>query len=252
MEINITGIPSLKILNLGFSSEAISVYLSNIEAVTHFSFNSLSTINQSILDLFFGQLQNIENLSLFGNFSRLNLSKLANLKTLNLEGTIKEDFSNEIFRNISQRLVELRISLRNMEEKTLFKLFESLNFPNLLSLIFFDIKNFESVNMLFFERFPKLLDLTIKRCKLKIIEDDTFSKLKYLNNLDLSENSLILLNKRSFSNLSFLQSLNLNYNNLKSLDRDIFIYFQKSINIEIKFNNFPDDYEMPFYRRNHV
>ena len=89
------------------------------------------TIDQNILTQLLDQVQHIQQLFLRGNFSYFNLDNLANLKVLVLEGTINESFNMELFKNLCNQIVVLRISLTNIDYKTLFKLFDGHTFSYL-------------------------------------------------------------------------------------------------------------------------
>jgi Leucine-rich repeat (LRR) protein len=211
-----------------------------MENLKIFELNTSNTIDESITAQFFDQLQNIENISLNGKFSYFNLDNFAHLRALNLEGTINENFTFRLSRVLSERLEELSFSFENIDESTLFELFDNYDFPKLQVLVFSQIDSLENLNMNFFKRFPNLRELTICGCcKLKIIEDYTFSNLEHLVNLDLSNNSLEKLNKRSFCNLKNIETLYLDDNKLSSLDKELFIDLPKSAKISILNNALP-------------
>lgn len=225
-----------------------------MENLKFFELNSLSTIDESITEQFFDQLQNIERISICGKLSYFNLDNFQHLKAIYLEGTIDENFNFRLFRFLSQRLENLSFSFENIDEGTLFELFnDDYDFPKLKVLVFFQIDCMENLNTNFFRRFPNLLELTIRGCcKLKIIQDYTFSDLVHLVHLDLGENSLETLNKRSFFNLKNIEKLDLSDNKLRSLDKDLFIDFPESAEINASNNNFPTNVQVDTNLRHRI
>ena len=166
-----------------------------------------------------GDLQHIEELFLRGNFSYFNLDYLFNLKVFSLVGTINENFSIELFKNLCNQLTILKIELTNIEDKKLFKLFDDRNFPYLIAFSVLKC-NIKRLNKEFINRFPILKKLFIIDCNLEVIEHDAFSNLEHLCCLDLSQNQLKFIEKNTFSNLKNLEILDLSSNELINLDAE--------------------------------
>ena len=72
------------------------------------------------------------------------------------------------------------------------------------------------------------LDLSSKN-RIESIEENAFSNLKNLANLDLSFNSLSMLNPKSFIGLENLKIFELSCNNLKYLDQSLFNFICNTV-----------------------
>lgn len=177
-------------------------------SLTYLSLCITCPIDQNIITRLLDNIQHIEKLTLTGDFSYINLDKLVNLKMLTLNGNINESsFNVEIFKNLCNQIRKLRVILKDIDENTLFKLFDGHNFSNLRSLVIMHC-NIQLLKKEYIpNRFPMLRHLFIHYCNIEAIENDAFSNLTRLNCLDLSNNSLRFIKKRMFSKLKNLKIL---------------------------------------------
>ena len=102
--------------------------------MTFFSTAIYTKLDENIITKLLDQLHDIEQLNLHGNYSYFNLDNFVNLKTLILEGTIKEDFNFKLFKKLCIQLEDLTISSSEINDKILFKLFDGHHFSNLIAL----------------------------------------------------------------------------------------------------------------------
>lgn len=172
-------------------------------------------------------MQHIKYLFLTGTFSYFNLDRLTNLKMLSIVGTINKDFNIELFKNLCNQIMFIKIKLKNIDDKTLFKLFSGYSFPYLMSLTLRD-SNLKRLEKGFINRFPFLSNLFIINCKLEVIEHDAFSNVNYLKCLDMSQNQIKFIERNTFTNLKNLEILDLSGNELTNLDVN-FIGVKKSV-----------------------
>ena len=205
VEINIDSLSSLQRLNLRYRRKTI-ISLSSKYA------------NYSL-----------EDLSLQGTFSYLNLDKFINLKKLSLTGNINQSFNLELFRNLSNQLEELSFYCR-ADEKTFLKLFEGCHFSNLKYLYLKECCCMKSLNKNFIDRFPMLKDFRMNSCEIETIQQDAFIDLKQAEYIDLSYNLLNFIGKNAFSNLKMNLSLDLSYNRLTYFDPE-FIGLGNSVQV---------------------
>ena len=235
MIFNIEGLSSLKVLSLKSKSTDTSFSIRNLNSLISL-YLYISTIDDKNLKVL-EQVQHIEQLNLCGNISYLNLDFLSNLKMLAITGTITESFNIELLKNLSYQLEGLNIMLKNVDEKTFFKLFDGCNFQNLHNLSLSDF-NFERFKKEYINPFPMLRQLYLLECNVKEIEKDAFSNLnlKNLTLLDLSGNWLKFIEKNTFSNLKNLEILDLSDNLLEHVDAE-FIGVRNSVKIFL--DNFP-------------
>ena len=91
-------------------------------------------IDETIVTSIFEQVPYIQKLHLNGNLLNFKLGNFVNLKQLILDGEIGKDFNFELFENLCNQLEDIKIRLFNIDEKTLFKLFDGFNFPYLVDL----------------------------------------------------------------------------------------------------------------------
>lgn len=193
---------------------------------------SIITIDQEIITRVLDQVPYIEKLVLGGNFSNFKLNNLANLRSLYINGHIKENFNVDLFKNLCNQLEVLQVKLINADKKILYKLFDGHYFPNLLSLAFRNCENLDRLEKEFVNRFrfPILRGLFIVKCNLETVEKDSFSNLKNLEIVDLSGNKIKFIEKNTFSYLKHLKLLDLSRNKLTNLDRK-FIGVRNSVEI---------------------
>ena len=185
------------------------------------------TIDQNIIKQLLDQVQHIQYLFLRGTFANFNLDSFANLKLLSLDGTINEEFNLELFKNLCNQILYLKIKLTNIDDKTFLKLFNSYSFSNLLSFVIIGC-NLKRLKKKYISRFPILTNLFIIDCNLEVIEHKAFSNLKSLRFLDLSENRIKFIEKNTFSNLKNLEIIDLSSNELTNLDAE-FIGVRNSV-----------------------
>ena len=219
VEINIDGLSSLKTLDLDVPSTRKSFSITNLNSLTTFELcDRTNIINQKVIENF-ERLPNLKSLTLEGNLSYFNLDNLVNLKHLSLSGNMKNKFNFEIFKNLCNQLEALRIGFTNIDDNTLFELFNGHYFSNLKSLIFVRCY-IKRVHKNFIDPFPMIKRLSIVACELEVIESDAFSNAKQLHYLDFNANMISSIQKNVFSNLNNLETLNLSNNKLESLERE--------------------------------
>ena len=172
-------------------------------------------------------LPNIERLALAGKFSSLNLDDLFKLKHLSLYCYLKDDFKYffdfDLLKNICNQLESIKIVSQDIDDNFLDKLFHSHNFPYLSKLVLAKSKitKFEKN---FFDLFSILqIFSAFENKQLRKIEDDAFSNLKRLNQLNLNDNCIESIEKCHFSNLTKLKTLILYGNPLKNIKENVFL-----------------------------
>lgn len=183
-----------------------------------FSFQKQGTpISSDILEKFLNISPNIEYFRLYGKFSYFNLDNLVRLNKLVLYGTIQiKEFNFEILRNLCRQLISLYISLDNIDDNNIARLFNDLQFPNISDLTINDTK-ITKLEKELLNGFPNLESLKISGNKLlKIIDHDTFSNLKNLKNLVLLSNCIESLEREHFSELINLEVLDISRNAIKT------------------------------------
>lgn len=219
VKINLEGLCSLKKLHFGANSPYIVFSLRNLNSLQALSLCLRSPIDETIIRELYEQVPNIEKLFLSGNLSYFNLDSFVNLKVLSLDGTcLNESFNIELFKNLCNQLTILNIELTELDEETLYKLFDGLNFPFLYSFSIMKC-NLKRLSKEFFNRFPILERLNIIDCNLEVIEKDLFSNLNSLSHLFLCKNRIKSIGKNTFSNLKNLEILDLSGNEtIKDLD----------------------------------
>ena len=151
---------------------------------------------------------------------------------------LNESFNIDLLKNLCNHLTILNIELtEELEEETLYKLFDGLNFPYLYSFSIMNC-NLKRLNKEFFNRFPTLKLLHLIDCNLEVIEQDLFSHLKCLRHLFLCKNRLKSIEKNSFSNLENLEILDLSGNeSITDLDSE-FIGVENRVQILLADKNF--------------
>ena len=187
-------------------------------------------------------------LNLSGELSYFNLDSLSNLKSLDLVVTIMDDFNFQLFDNLCNQLEHIKISCWNLDDKYLEKLFYGRNFPYLTTLCITDsLKNiklekklFDGLRMLqkliisfrknvqivdndLFSNLIELQELDLSYTYIEFIDKTLFSNLINLKKLDLVGNQIISIEENSFSNLHNLEYLNLSFNRLTSLNAKSFV-----------------------------
>ena len=222
MEIELDGLLSLQYLylkqrSLEFFSARNLPSLKEFNLITYFIHKRFST-------QIFGNLSTIKELRIDAGFTDINLDDLVNLEKLTIFGDIGRNFNFDLFKNICNHLQELSIILGNIANEHINELFYGLNFPNLVKLHI--VKS--QVAMLeknMFEGFPMLQSLTLNENKrLRKIDNDAFSSLTNLVELDLKNNSIVSINQKHFAPLGNLKYLNLMNNRLKKFDLSILDY----------------------------
>ena len=219
VKINIEGLSSLKRLHLGLNSAEIDFSIRNLNSLIILSLFIGCTIDQNILTKLLDQLKHIRQLFLVGSFSYFNLDYLVNLEVLSLYGPINESFNIELLKNLCNQIMVLKIITLKIEDKTFYKLFDGLTFPNLKAITIQNC-NLKVLKKEFINRFPILRKLFILNCNLEVIEQDAFSNLKQLYCLDFSSNHIKFIEKDTFSNLNNLKILDLSLNGLTNLDAE--------------------------------
>lgn len=89
-----------------------------------------SKIDENLMTRILEQIPTIEELYLHGNISYINLDRLVNLRELSNAGTFDtENFNFDLLKNLCKQLEKLKIVLKDLDEKSFFKLFDGCNFP---------------------------------------------------------------------------------------------------------------------------
>lgn len=229
VEININGLSSLETMNIDVPSTRKSFSITNLNSLTTIELcDRTNIINQNVIENF-ERLPNLKSLTLEGNLSYFNLDKLVNLEYLSLSGNIMNKFNFEIFKNLCNQLTGLTIGFINIDEQTLFEMFDGHHFSNLRGLIFIRCY-IKRVHKNFIDRFPMIKNLSIVGSELEVIEPDAFSNAKQLDYLNLSGNMISSIPKNAFSNLKNLETLILINNELESLERE---YIGVGISVKI-------------------
>lgn len=89
---------------------------------TSIPFCRTGTIDEKITAKLFNQLPNIKELTLSGKLSYFSLDTLVKLNKLRLEGSIKENFNFDLFKNISKQLMILILNFDNDDDEILLSL----------------------------------------------------------------------------------------------------------------------------------
>ena len=180
-------------------------------------------------------MSHIQELYLHGELCYFNLDSLVNLRLLSLSGLINPNFNFELLKNLGKQLECITISLSNIDEKTLFKLFDGYKFPYLVD---FTLMHFRTNRLKkeFLNRLPMHRQLIITDCSIQVIEHDSFSNMQQLTSLNLTRNRIEIIEKNTFSKLKNLKTLNLSKNKLTNFDRS-FIGLENSVKVNIEKNN---------------
>lgn len=236
-EVNIEGklLPCLSTLNLsGRSIKEISVR--NLKSVENFTISIAASIDETMSRKFFDHLPNIQELTLKGRFSNLNLDSLINLKNLTLYGIIIEtEFNFDLFKNICKQLENLNIYFYDIDYKGIADLFSDNRFDN-MNFLSITIFKFNKLERKFIDRFPMLREFHFNSNKLRTIDFDAFSNSKQLEYLSLRSNCIKTLNRRYFSELGKLTTLDLSYNQLKSIGKNMFSSLKKLESLRLSYN----------------
>ena len=188
--------------------------IQDLSLICHFSIIEFDSF--AILE----KCQNIVAVSLIGSFSNINLDGFVNLKRLKLCGELLDDFNNfDIFRNICNRLEELLIKFKNMDDEIMSNLLYDCDFPNLSSFKITTSK-ITRLEKKLFDRFNPMLEF-LSVChndELRTIDKEAFSSLKNLKYLYLVSNQLSELDSQLFSTLENLEDLRLAFNRLTHFD----------------------------------
>ena len=203
--------------------------LENLPSLRHFSldFHQLK-IDSTIESKLFDKLPSIQHLCLTGRFSHFNLDSLVNLKSLSLTGQPNKDFNFDLFKNICNKLVVLRINLMDIDNKFIDTMFFDHSFSILTSLSISSSKSIiDKIEKEFFFAFPMLQSLIICNkfpylAPSSSIDPEAFSNLKQLISLDLSGNGINSLKRSCFSGLDKLKYLNLSQNRFESIGENVF------------------------------
>ena len=180
----------------------------------------------------------IEKLNLCGKLYNFNLDSLNYLRKLLLYGKIQEDFNFDILNEtICKKLEKLSIAIENtnIDNDNLTKLFKDHHFPNLVDLsIRFSKTDRAEKNL--FDRFVNLHTLKIDQ-EFRLIDNDVFSNLKHLVNLEMSNGFIESLDQRFFSQLTKLESLKIHSNGISSIEENTFLHLKNLNNFQFHYNN---------------
>ena len=234
-EIKIEDFSSLKSLALNlYSVERIT--LRNLIGVRDLKFELVeSPINSEIHVKLFDQLPNIQKLTLIGKFSNFNLDNLFSLQELSLKGSLDKEFNYDLFKNLCNQLIDLSIDCSNFDSESMNKLFFDHHFQNLSKLRIMNTK-IDKLENIIFSLFKKLDDLKIlKNKQLKTIDYDSFTNLKQLTRISLTENAIESFDKRHFSELTNLEYLKLSELNVVSIEENIFENLRNLTNLDLSY-----------------
>ena len=235
VKFNIEGLSSLKTLYLGPNTDKVDISIKNLPSLRNFSLSLSDEINDEIITRLLDQLPHIKELHLKGNLSYFNLDNFVNLRILSLCGSLNENFNFDLFKNLCNRLEDIKISICNIKEENFFKLFDGYNFPHLRDFTIFYL-NLKRLKREFINRLPKPRNkLNLYECEIEVIESDSFSNMQQLTSLNLTCNRIKIIEKNAFSYLKNLQKLNLSGNNLIKFD-PIFIGLRESVEVNIESN----------------
>ena len=158
--------------------------------------------------------------------SDFNLDNIIHLQELSLNGSLDKDFDYDLIKNLCNQLTDLTINCSNFDDESMNKLFVDHHFPNLSKLRIMNTK-ITKLGTDFNSRFQQLRDLTIYNNREIRIDCDTFSSLKQLTRLKLTENYFTIdVDKKAFSELTNLEYLKISgkfiikefmFTNLKNL-----------------------------------
>ena len=220
-EIKIEGFSSLKFLMFSFQSLEQFI-LRNLFALKTVCIHLETPINSEVLLKLIEYLPYIEKLQLWCKLSYFNLDNLSNLKRLDINGTIMEDFNFHLFDNLCNQLEFISICCPNFDDKCLEKLFYGRNFPYLST--FFLGYSYENIKLekKLFDGLRTLQKLMIFGNTNLIIDNNVFSNLIELEELRLSDSCIEFIDKSLFSNLINLKKLNLCRNRIESIEENSF------------------------------
>ena len=202
-KINIEGLSSLVELRLGINACELYFSLKNLQSLKIFHLYT-HCVNENNTTRLFDQLQNIDELFLYGRLYYFNLDNLVNLRRLTLAGPTYDSFNFEILKYLPNQLDELSIYIDNIDYKTIVEMIDCHNVSYLSVLNIMDC-NIKIIEKKFIDKFPCLHIFRMTNCNIETIEDKAFSNLKGLVTLDLSSNLLKKLYKRYFSELVNLE-----------------------------------------------
>lgn len=230
---------SLKSLGFVYRHERMDrVSLGNLNSLLELSISA----NKVDLELQTKIIENcpyIETLNLCGKLYNFNFLSLNYLRELSLHGQIQEDFNFDIFNEtLCKKLEKLSIGIENtnIDNENLAKLFKDHHFPNLVDLSIRFSKQTDSAEKNLFDRFANLHTLKIDQ-GFRLIDNDIFSNLKHLVNLEMSNGFIESLNQRFFSQLTKLESLYICSNGIASIEENTFLYLKNLHNFQFHYNN---------------
>ena len=191
--------------------------IKNLPSLTNLSLSFYENVNEDIVTRLLDQVPHIQELHLNKTLSYFNLDNLVNLRALSLSGIINPNFNFELFKKLCYQLEDIKISLANINEKIIYKLFDGDNFPYLVDLTI-DFLYMKKLKKEFLNGCSMLRQLNITNNKIEVIEHDSFSNMQQLTSLNLRLNNIKFIKENAFSKLKNLEKLNLYGNNLRNLD----------------------------------
>lgn len=128
---NLERLSSLKDLYFAANSAEVEFSFKNLNSLRYFYMSIKSSkIDENLMTRILEQIPTIEELYLHGNISYINLDRLVNLRELSNAGTFDtENFNFDLLKNLCKQLEKLKIVLKDLDEKSFFKLFDGCNFP---------------------------------------------------------------------------------------------------------------------------
>ena len=233
---DLDGLLALEYLHLSLKSVKI-FSVKNLPSLKYLKLYA-KNLNKSISTRLFGNLSSIRELEINGElFSDINLDDLVNLGKLSIYGKIDDEFNLELFKIICNHLQELSISFCNISNEQIAELFYGYNFPYLVKLDINHCKKITTLEKEVFEGFPMLQSLSItSNEELREIDNDAFSSLTNLVDLNLSCNCIVSINEKHFSELINLKTLDLKSNRMELIEGNAFSNLKNLVNLDLRSN----------------
>ena len=213
------------------------VILSNLFALRKLDLQLETPINSEVLLKLTEYLPYIEILYLYGYLSYFSLDELSNLKELHLSHTIMDDFNFDLFDNLCKQLEYIEISCTNFDDKCIKKFFFGRNFPFLTTIYINSSTRDINLQKNLFDGLQTLQKLDFSLCNnVRIIDNEAFSNLVELQDLNLTDTYIEFIDKSVFSNLINLKKLSLSRNRLVSIEESCFSNLHSLENLDLSFN----------------
>ena len=135
-----------------------------------------SDLNIDVSNEIFDTCPNILRLNLHGNFSNINFDRFLNLIKLSISGSILDGFNFDLFQNICNQLVFLKIGFNKMNNSDISRLLNGHTFSKVLDLEIStgQITSFENKQ---FDGFPILETFFVEKNPKQNFNDNAFREL---------------------------------------------------------------------------